>query len=92
MGFAATSGFGQAAVATDNEALSMLIIHAVAFATVLAVCILALGCVSLTRLWPHSEYASVTSSIFGMITIILLWAFPNDAMTRAHWICVSSTF
>lgn len=92
MGFAATFGFGQAAVAASNEALSMPITRAVAFAAVLAVCILALGCVSLAELWPHSEYASVTSLIFGMITIILAWAFLSEPMTRAHWICVSLTF
>ena len=66
VGFSATSGFGQAAVATGNEALSMLITRTVAFAAGLAVCILVLGCVSLAGLWPHSEHASVTSSIFGM--------------------------
>ena len=92
MGFAATSGFGQAAVATGNEALSMLITRTVAFAARLAVCILVLGCVSLAGLWPHSEHASVTSSIFGMITIILAWAFHNEPMTRTHWIYVSLTF
>lgn len=53
---------------------------------------LALGCVSLAGLWPHSEYATVTSSIFGMVTIILAWAFLKEPMTRAHWICVSLTF
>ena len=114
--FAATFGFGQAAVATGDEALSMLITRTVAFSAVLIMAFLghqkikparpqlplligmggldtlALGCVSLAGLWPHSEYASVTSSIFGMITVILAWAFLNEPMTRAHWICVSLTF
>ena len=113
---AATFGFGQAAVATGDEALSMLITRTVAFSAVLIMAFLghqkvkparaqlplligmggletlALGCVSLAGLWPHSEYASVTSSIFGMITVILAWAFLNEPMTRAHWICVSLTF
>ena len=92
VGFAATSGFSQAAAATGNEALSMLITRKVAFAAGLAACILVLGCVSLAGLWPHSEHASVTSSIFSMITIILAWAFLNEPMTRTHWICVSLTF
>ena len=116
IGFAATFGFGQAAVAVGDEALSMLITRTVAFGTVLTVAIighqqikpakaqvpillgmggldtLAMGCVSLAGLWPHSEYAAVTSSVFGIVTIILAWAFLNEPMTRAHWGFVSLTF
>ena len=116
VGFAATFGFGQAAVAVGDEALSMLITRTVAFGAVLTVAIighqqikpakaqvpiligmggldtLAMGCVSLAGLWPHSEYAAVTSSVFGIVTIILAWAFLNEPMTRAHWGFVSLTF
>ena len=116
VGFAATFGFSQAAVAVGDEALSMLITRTVAFGTVLTVAIighqqikpakaqvpillgmggldtLAMGCVSLAGLWPHSEYAAVTSSVFGIVTIILAWAFLNEPMTRAHWGFVSLTF
>ena len=53
---------------------------------------MALGFVTIAGLWPHQEYASVTSSVFGMVTVILAWAILKEPMRPAHWACVSLTF
>jgi drug/metabolite transporter (DMT)-like permease len=53
---------------------------------------LALGFVSIAGLWPHQEYAAVTSSVFGIVTVILAWAILKEPMRPAHWICVCLTF
>lgn len=34
---------------------------------------------------PNPEYASVASSIFGLLTVVLAWAFLREAMTKAQW-------
>lgn len=34
---------------------------------------------------PHPEYAAVASSIFGLLTIILAWAFLRERMTLGQW-------
>ena len=34
---------------------------------------------------PKAEYASVAASTFGMITILLTWAFLKETMTRTQW-------
>jgi drug/metabolite transporter (DMT)-like permease len=53
---------------------------------------LALGFVAIAGLWPHQEYAAVTSSVFGIVTVILAWAILKEPMRPAHWICVCLTF
>ena len=38
---------------------------------------------------PHAEYAAVSSSIFGMLTVVLAWAILRERMTALQWLgCV----
>ena len=46
---------------------------------------LAIGLVLTAGSLPRPEFASVTSSIFGMITIILAWAFLKERMMPLQW-------
>ena len=34
---------------------------------------------------PNAKYASVSSSLFGMLTIVLAWMFLKERMTLAQW-------
>lgn len=34
---------------------------------------------------PNAEYAAVTSSMFGMLTIVLAWVFLKERMTLPQW-------
>jgi uncharacterized membrane protein len=40
----------------------------------------------------NAEYASVAASIFGLITIVLAWAFLSEKMTLPQWIWCAVTF
>jgi drug/metabolite transporter (DMT)-like permease len=53
---------------------------------------LALGAVLASGALPRPEFASVSSSLFGMITVILAWLFLKEHMTRSQWACVVLTF
>lgn len=35
---------------------------------------------------PDAQYASVTSSMFGLLTILLAWVFLRERMTAAQWL------
>lgn len=35
---------------------------------------------------PHPEYASVASSVFGLLTVILAWIFLREKMTKWQWV------
>ncbi len=35
---------------------------------------------------PDAQYASVTSSMFGLLTILLAWIFLRERMTAAQWL------
>jgi drug/metabolite transporter (DMT)-like permease len=41
--------------------------------------------VTLAGGFPRPEFASVTSSCFGLVTILLAWRFLAEPMTRAQW-------
>lgn len=43
-----------------------------------------LAVISAARL-PNPEYAAVTSSVFGLLTIVLAWAFLKERMSPAQW-------
>lgn len=43
-----------------------------------------LSVMSAARL-PNPEYAAVASSIFGLLTIVLAWAFLHERMRRLQW-------
>jgi uncharacterized membrane protein len=45
----------------------------------------ALGLVLLAGGLPHPEFASVASSVFGVVTILLAWAFLRERMTLPQW-------
>ena len=53
---------------------------------------LALGLVIVAGGLPSAEYAAITSSLFGVITILLAWRFLGEAVARAQWIGVAVVF
>ncbi|KLN59064.1 hypothetical protein WH96_19610 [Kiloniella spongiae] len=53
---------------------------------------LALGLVTAAGTLPNPEYAAVTSSLFGMLTVILAWAFLKETMTLSQWSSVILVF
>jgi drug/metabolite transporter (DMT)-like permease len=42
-------------------------------------------CVLSAGALPDAKYASVASSLFGMLTIILAWIFLRERMTKSQW-------
>ena len=46
---------------------------------------IALMCVLSAGDLPDAKYASVASSLFGMLTIILAWIFLRERMTKLQW-------
>ncbi|MBL4813218.1 MAG: DMT family transporter [Rhodobacteraceae bacterium] len=46
---------------------------------------LALSATLLAGLQPRPEFASVAASMFGMISIIIAWAFLKEKMTPSQW-------
>lgn len=53
---------------------------------------IALTCVIAAGATAHPEYASVASSVFGVITIILCWRFLREPMTALQWGGVALVF
>lgn len=53
---------------------------------------IALLCVISAAPLANPEYASVTSSIFGMVTILLAWAFLKERMSAGQWGACVMTF
>ena len=41
---------------------------------------------------PNPEYASVATSTFGLLTIVLAWGLLKEAMSRAQWVGCLITF
>ncbi len=52
----------------------------------------ALGIVIASGGLDRPEFAAVAASIFGMVTIILAWAFLKERMTPGQWAGVAVTF
>lgn len=46
---------------------------------------IALYCVMAAGGLPDAQYAAVTSSMFGLLTIVLAWLFLKERMTPAQW-------
>ncbi|EYD75080.1 putative integral membrane protein [Rubellimicrobium mesophilum DSM 19309] len=42
--------------------------------------------------FPSPEYAAVTSSVFGLVTILLAWRFLGEAMRATQWLGVLIVF
>ncbi len=52
----------------------------------------ALTCVFSAGTFANPEYASVVSSVFGMVTILLAWRFLHEAMRPMQWLGVLVVF
>ena len=46
---------------------------------------LAIACVLSAGSLPNANYATVASSAFGMVTVVLAWAFLREKMTSPQW-------
>lgn len=46
----------------------------------------ALYCVMAAGALPDPQYAAVTSSMFGLLTIVLAWGFLKEHMTPVQWV------
>ncbi|KIC08664.1 hypothetical protein RA19_18835 [Leisingera sp. ANG-M1] len=53
---------------------------------------LALGLVIYAGTLPRPEFASVSASLFGLVTVVLAWLVLRENMNRAQWISVAVTF
>lgn len=53
---------------------------------------LALGLVMVAGDLPHPEYAAITSSLFGVFTIILAWRFLREAVLPLQWLGIAVVF
>lgn len=53
---------------------------------------IALMCVLSAGALPDAKYASVSSSLFGMLTIVLAWIFLKERMTAPQWAGCAVTF
>ena len=42
--------------------------------------------------FPHAEYAPVTASMFGIVTVLLAWRFLGEAMRGIQWIGILGAF
>lgn len=52
----------------------------------------ALGLVQVAGTLPRPEFAAVAASTFGMVTILLAWAFLKERMGRMQWLAVGMVF
>ncbi|MDC0660095.1 DMT family transporter [Leisingera sp. SS27] len=52
----------------------------------------ALGLVIYSGTLHRPEFASVSASLFGLVTVVLAWLVLRESMTRAQWISVAVTF
>ncbi|MGL4236553.1 EamA family transporter [Tabrizicola sp.] len=53
---------------------------------------LALGLVTAAGGLPHSEYASVTSSLFGVLTVLLAAWFLKEQVRPVQWLGIAAVF
>ncbi len=53
---------------------------------------IALLCVLSAGHLPDAQYAAVASSIFGLLTIVLAWAFLREKMTGLQWVGCAIAF
>ncbi len=48
--------------------------------------------VTLAGGWPHPEYAAVTASMFGIVTVLMAWRFLGETMRLVQWIGILAAF
>ena len=53
---------------------------------------LALFCVLSAGSMPDAKFASVASSIFGLVTILLCWLFLRERLTPIQWLGCCASF
>lgn len=53
---------------------------------------IALLCVLSAGTLPNPQYAAVTSSMFGLLTIVLAWALLKERMTPTQWVGCTVAF
>ena len=53
---------------------------------------IALLCINAAGSLPNPQYAAVASSCFGLITIVMAWAFLRERMTAAQWLGCAIAF
>ena len=53
---------------------------------------LALSLVLFAGSLPRPEFAAVSSSLFGLVTVVLAWALLRERMTRAQWLSIALAF
>ncbi|KIC15474.1 DMT family transporter [Leisingera sp. ANG-Vp] len=53
---------------------------------------IALGLVIYSGTLPRPEFASVSASLFGLVTVVLAWLILRESMNRAQWVSVAVTF
>ena len=52
----------------------------------------ALGAVMIGGTMPRPEFAAVAASTFGLLTVVLAWAFLSEPMTGRQWVSVTIVF
>ena len=53
---------------------------------------ISIALVTLAGGWPHPEYAAVTASMFGIVTVLLAWRFLGETMRVVQWIGILAAF
>jgi multidrug transporter EmrE-like cation transporter len=53
---------------------------------------IAISLVTLSGRLPSPEYAAISSSLFGVLTILLAWKFLNESVLPAQWLGISTVF
>ena len=53
---------------------------------------IALICVLSAGGLPDAQYAAVASSVFGLLTVVMAWAFLKERMTGPQWVGVGLSF
>jgi EamA domain-containing membrane protein RarD len=52
----------------------------------------ALGLVLISGRLPNPEFASVSSSLFGLITVILAWLILKEKVAPLQWVSIAAAF
>lgn len=53
---------------------------------------LAISLVTLSARLPNPEYAAISSSLFGVLTILLAWKFLKEAVLPVQWLGIITVF
>lgn len=53
---------------------------------------IAISLVTLSGSLPNPEYAAISSSLFGVLTILLAWRFLNESVLPVQWLGIITVF